>query len=296
MSSQKEIEKYFLRFLLRILFAGTILIITTDFLFQEHFLQYDAIVDFILLAAVLLSFLLFRLGHFNSSVLVITLVSLASMLYQSITLPQAATMSFSVILVVGFVYSILLKGNLRYFMHGVTLTGMLAAFTWQALHPGFYHQPNSGEVITMGFTYFVLYIIISYSASYLKMQYDTLHEDLKLKNSELLEKTYEIEAQNEELIQGQQNLNELNLNLEKMVSERTNRISSQNEQLIRYSYNNAHHLRGPVARVLGLIAISKIEQSPDFAFLFSKIEEQTLEIDSVVQKIARELEENGLQS
>jgi hypothetical protein len=263
-------------------------------MFQEHFLQYDGIVDFILLAAVLLSFLLFRLGHFNFSVLLITSVSLASMLYQSITLPRAATMSFSVILVVGFVFSILLKGNLRNLMHSVSLIGMLAAFVWQALHPGFYNQPNSGEVITMGFTYFVLYIIISYSSSYLKMQYDTLHEDLKHKNSELLEKAYEIEAQNEELIQSQQNLYELNLNLEKMVDERTNKIRTQNEQLIRYSYNNAHHLRGPVARVLGLIAISKIDQTPNYPFIFSKIEEQTFEIDSVVQKIARELEASDL--
>jgi hypothetical protein len=283
MTSNKEIEKFFLHHLLRILFVGAIVIIATDYLFQENFMQYDGVVDFILLGAVIVSFIFFRLGYFDMSVLVITSVTLISMLYQSVILPQAATMSFSVILVVGFLFSVLLPANLRNIMHFITLTGMLAVFSWQATHASFYKQPNAGEVITMGFTYIFLYFAISYSSGYLKMKYDAVNREINLKNFELSEKAYEIEAQNEELTQSQQTLNEMNLNLEKIVNERTERI-------IKYSYNNAHNLRGPVARLLGLIKLSKLEHSPNYLFLFQKIEEQTNEIDLVVKKINNDLE------
>jgi signal transduction histidine kinase len=289
MNPQKEIEIFFLRSLLRICIAATLIVTITDFLFQENFIQYDGIIDFILLGSVVLSFGLFRFGRYDGSVLVITSVTLVSMLYQSITLRHATTMSFSVILVVGFIFSILLKGTLKAIMHGLALLGMLAVFSWQSLHADFYNQPNPGEVITMGFTYFSLYIILSYSAGYLKTRYDAMHQELIDKNSELSEKSNEIETQNEELTQSQQNLYELNLNLEKLVNERSEKIKQQNEQLIKYSYNNAHYLRGPVARVLGLIQVSKLEQSLDYAMLFQKIEEQTYEIDAVVKKINEEL-------
>src|SRR5258708_6778447 len=116
MNPQKEIEKFFLRYLLRISLACTILVTITDYLFQEHFIQYDGIIDFVLLGAVLLSFLLFRSGHFNGSVLLITSVTLASMFYQSIVLRHATTMSFSVILVVGFIFSFLLNEILKAIM------------------------------------------------------------------------------------------------------------------------------------------------------------------------------------
>ncbi len=190
---------------------------------------------------------------------------------------------------IGFAYSILLKGTVKIIMHGITLASMLAVFIWQTQHAEYYMKPNPGEIISMGATYLTLYLIISYTSGYLKMRYDAIHLELINTNSELTEKASEIETQNEELVQSQQNLYELNLNLEKMVHDRTDKIKQQNEQLIKYSYNNAHHLRGPVARVLGLIQVSRLAESVDHAFLFQKIEEQTYEIDAVVRKINDEL-------
>lgn len=124
----------------------------------------------------------------------------------------------------------------------------------------------------------------------LKQKYDKAFEDLAEKNLELIEKTNEIETQNEELMQGQENLYQLNINLERLVEERTHKVKEQNEQLIRYAYSNAHHLRGPVARVLGLIHLSKIDSDLDYPFLFQKIEEQAKEIDLVIKSINNELQ------
>lgn len=108
--------------------------------------------------------------------------------------------------------------------------------------------------------------------------------------AELKEKSDEITSQNEELVQSEENLNKINQHLEKLVEERTTKIQAQNEVLIKYSYANAHHLRGPVARLLGLVSICKLETNPDYNFFIDKMFDQVHEIDAVVRQINLELE------
>jgi signal transduction histidine kinase len=74
------------------------------------------------------------------------------------------------------------------------------------------------------------------------------------------------------------------------VNERTAKIQSQNEILIKYSYTNAHHLRGPVARLLGLASIYNLETNPDYNFFIRKMADQAKEIDDVIKQINSELE------
>ena len=115
-----------------------------------------------------------------------------------------------------------------------------------------------------------------------------------LANVELISKANEIEAQHEELMQSHESLNELNRNLEKIVMERTQKVHDQNQMLLKYTYTNAHHLRGPVARLLGLINVHKLDPNPDYNFFISKMEDQAMEIDHVVKQINEELEEKPI--
>jgi signal transduction histidine kinase len=127
----------------------------------------------------------------------------------------------------------------------------------------------------------------------MKRRYDDALKTLAEQNIELIEKTNEIETQNEELMQSHENLNNMNMHLESLVHERTREVQTRNEQLVRFAYSNAHDVRGPVARVLGLIQLSKMEADLDYPFLFKKIEEQTKEIDEAVKGINRELEKSN---
>ena len=196
----------------------------------------------------------------------------------------------AVVMVIGFGFSVLLKGRLPLVLHAVTLTGMIIIFSWLSMHPQRYSKPDASEIIVAGVTYVILYLLIAYSSLVLKQRYDEAFKTLAAQNLELIEKTNEIETQNEELVQSHENLHNINNHLESMVNERTEEVQKQNEQLIKYAYSNAHHVRGPVARVLGLIQLSKIETNLDYPFLFQKIEEQTKEIDEVVKGINKELE------
>jgi hypothetical protein len=55
-------------------------------------------------------------------------------------------------------------------------------------------------------------------------------------------------------------------------------------------------VRGPIARLLGLINLSKMDSSLEFPELFKMIENETHEIDAIINRISIELEKNGQQS
>ena len=119
------------------------------------------------------------------------------------------------------------------------------------------------------------------------------HDDSLIKRilSELKLKSEQIETQNEELVQSQGRLNEINQHLEDLVLKKTENIKSQDETILKYAYSNAHHVRGPVARLLGLIQLSKLETDFDYSWFFEKVELSAKEIDEIITGISKELNE-----
>jgi signal transduction histidine kinase len=278
----KSIEVHFLESLLKVGLISIIIVMVVDFGFTRFEVERSVIVNGLVLFAFVSTFILHRQGYFIGAVLWIGFIITAAMFYQSIEAEFITTSSMAVVMVVGFGFSVLLKGNLPLLLHGITLSGMIMVFTWLALHPARYNQKDAGDIIIAGVTYIILYSVIAHSSRLLKNRYDDAIQMLAIQNNELADKANEIEAQHEELQQ--------NNHLEKMVEERTNKVREQNERLIRYAYTNAHHLRGPVARLLGLIQLSKMDTELNHEFLFDRVQEQVLELDEVVRDINRELE------
>ncbi len=285
----KSIEVFFLESLLKVCLASITIVMLVDYAFNRFAVTRSVVVNSAVLFAIATAYLLHRKGYFTPAVLWIGFIIMAAMFYQSITADAITTSSMAVVMVIGFGFSVLLSGILPIALHAITLVGMTLVFAWLAIHPGQYGQSNSGDIIVAGVTYGVLYSIIAYSSRVLKLRYDSVFQTLAMRNAELAEQAKEIETQNEELQQSQENLHELNNHLETIVAERTNMVKEQNERLIRYAYSNAHHMRGPVARLLGLIQLSKMDTKLNYEFLFSRIEEQAQEIDEVVRGINREL-------
>jgi signal transduction histidine kinase len=279
----KSIEVFFLESLLKISLVSIIIVMLVDYGFNRFDVLRSIIVNGLILFAIVSTIVLHWRGFFTAAVLWIGFVIMAAMFYQGIAADSITTSSMAVIMVVGFGFSVLLRGNLPIVLHVITLSGMTFVFIWLALHPARYGQADAGNIIVAGVTYLVLYSVIAYSSKVLKSRYDGVF-------GMLADKASEIEAQNEELQQSQENLFQLNSHLEQIVEERTNKVKQQNEQLIRYAYTNAHHLRGPVARILGLIQLSKVDTDLDYKFLFARMEEQTLELDEVVKGINQELQ------
>lgn len=280
-----NIEKFFLINLLRITTAGTALILITDIIYGEDPLSIT--IDAVIFSACVLAFIVRRWSA-NASVLIITCVTLAAMDYQWMKGANIVT-SMAVILILGFIFSILLRGKLMWVMHGIAATSVMVAIYSQKFLLSD-TPPRISELITASITYYVLYFIISYSTAILKQRYDEINLALRKANEDLIGKANEIEAQHEELLVSHEHVNELNKNLERIVMERTAKVHAQNEMLLKYTFTNAHQLRAPVARLLGLISIHKLDTNPDHNFYLNTIEDQANEIDTVVKQINAELE------
>jgi PAS domain S-box-containing protein len=67
-------------------------------------------------------------------------------------------------------------------------------------------------------------------------------------------------------------------------------LMQYNDKLLKYASMNAHNVRGPVARLLGLIAISKLKDS-DYPDFFEKIKHEATCVDEILHKIMKELSE-----
>lgn len=255
-----SIEKFFLATLLRITLGGVGLVLIIDtFFFSED--QLSVYLDIAIFVAAALSFII-RNRYPFASVLTITMVVLGAMVYQCLMVPLNTTLSLAIILIVGFIHSVMLKGPAMHTMHIITTVTVLAIFVMQARNPQLNFTKGTYELQTIAITYSILYFVLTYTTAVLKGAYDKLNLELKL----------------------------LNGHLEQTVKDRTDKIIEQNEALIKYSYANAHHLRGPVARLLGLANIARLGADVPAEEIVAKMEEQAKEIDEVVKQINRDLE------
>lgn len=128
--------------------------------------------------------------------------------------------------------------------------------------------------------------------------------ELKKKNLEFIEQAKELARKNDEL--GMLNesmsmhaeelktyneaLNEMNENLEKMVERRTRGLRQKNEELILYSFTNAHKVRGPLTRILGLLNLVNNNHDPETAELLARIKAATEEMDEITRSIGQKLD------
>jgi signal transduction histidine kinase len=272
----RDIEKFFLDTILMISIGGVLLIIISNLLFFPEDTLSIAI-SVAMLCAFVIAYIL-RRNHPTIAVLIATSVALAAMSYQRLKVPYTTT-TLAVVMIVGFIFSVMLKGRIMWIMHCIAFIIINTLFVF-----------HLQDAITAAITYSVLYFVLCYATAVLKANYDRILQYLRDSNIQLNEKSKEIETQNEELLQIQDNLNALNTHLEEVVNERTAKIQIQNEILFKYSYRNAHHLRGPVARLLGLASIYKLDATQNADFYVDKMVDQAREIDAVIKQINVDLE------
>lgn len=110
------------------------------------------------------------------------------------------------------------------------------------------------------------------------------------KNILLKQANYQIELKNAVLEQQKQIIEKLNQNLEETLSERTKKLEERNHQLKQYADYNAHILRAPVARVLGLYQIYQEAQSnEEKEQIFTYLNQTLEEIDTIIKDMQDKL-------
>lgn len=128
-----------------------------------------------------------------------------------------------------------------------------------------------------------LFIYIAYIV---KTNHEAKQKYILDQNDLLVLQYQEILAQNEEITQQREELQSINNTLDLLVQNRTKHIESQNQQLLEYAFFNAHKVRGPLARILGLSQlIESSENEEDFDYMIQKIKENAHEMDAVITEI-----------
>ena len=68
-------------------------------------------------------------------------------------------------------------------------------------------------------------------------------------------------------------------------------LVTYNEKLIKYAHMTAHEVRGPLARLLGLIQLSRMTKDADYPWFFDKVKGEAHDIDKILKEISEELSE-----
>ncbi len=264
---KNNIERFFFSTFLKVLIAGGVIIVLSDVI-------NDALnpTNVGVTSVFILTYLILRYGTLKVAVLFFTCTIFTVMIYRGFTLDGFYSGTRMILFItLGFIYSLLLESPWRWIMHGITMAGLFALFILQLLRPEDFPAKEGTDIISEGLPYFVIYISIGLSTMILKDKYD---------------------AQKEELLLRQNEMNAINDNLEALVNERSQKIIIKNEQLTKYAFTNAHNVRGPLARILGLIMVSKFEKEGDYPFFFDKVKVEAESIDKILKQINDELDEH----
>jgi tetratricopeptide (TPR) repeat protein len=106
-----------------------------------------------------------------------------------------------------------------------------------------------------------------------------LNAELERKQEMILKQSSELKASNAQI-------EKINENLEKLVEERTQTIKAKNKLLTEYAYFNSHQIRGPLARILGLITVINLENKGIDNKHVEMLQQAGLELDDAIRRIS----------
>jgi|GEM_PF-3441256 len=141
----------------------------------------------------------------------------------------------------------------------------------------------------MGMRTIISYLVIS--ASCFALQYIIIENDRFSAKFLLTLKTNAatIASQNAQLKTTHDELALLNKQLEALLAQKTESINDQHKKIVAYAYSNAHQVRASVARILGLIEVSKLETDLDHVWFLEKINDEAKLLDQTLRVISEDL-------
>jgi signal transduction histidine kinase len=125
------------------------------------------------------------------------------------------------------------------------------------------------------------------------LKMDELNKDLMRVNREVKTKNKELEASEEELLAYGEELKRINENLNQLVNYRTEALMHQNKKILEHAFINAHKVRSPLARILGLVNLigHEIKLSKTGEELLTHLNQSAYELDDILREVRKNLEE-----
>jgi len=67
-------------------------------------------------------------------------------------------------------------------------------------------------------------------------------------------------------------------------------VMALEEKLYKCTHINSHKVRGPIARIMGLVEISRLDKEIDYDWFFEQIKFEVASIDRIIRRVTKELE------
>ena len=177
------------------------------------------------------------------------------------------------------------------------LIGFLGLFFFDPIHNLFgvgYYQlghPEPDYYFT-NVIYVCLYFFVVIGVGFLKRMMETYER----RNEELIEKLNtakrQAEAQNEQLESKRYILSQLLDKKDNDLTDITEELARYNQELMQYSYTISHNLRGPVASMLGLLELQKLNTGDlDTRELLDHMEKSVQNLDHIIRDLNRIVDE-----
>jgi signal transduction histidine kinase len=164
---------------------------------------------------------------------------------------------------------------------------LIFLFAFTTVLDSFSTHNTNYTLLSREFDFLINTAVLILLTFYLKENFLSYRESVELNNERLKKSTEKLMEQTQQLYQQQVELNILRNNLEKIISGKISESQNQAEILKEYSFVNSHHVRAPLARVLGLIDLIEVENRRNNASsdALDKIKMDAEELDVILKKI-----------
>ncbi|HEX7014652.1 MAG TPA: hypothetical protein VF191_04020 [Cyclobacteriaceae bacterium] len=177
--------------------------------------------------------------------------------------------------------------------HGITQVALLLAYGAVLAILSNYQVPAwigtrnpNYTTSSIEFDFLVNALMLILIVVHLKNRFLSYRSSVSRTNDELVRVTETLDSQTEQLRRQQLELDSLRNNLESMVAERIREVRIKSAVLKEYAFVNAHHVRAPLARVLGLIYLIELEngvvEEPE---RLNRIKSEARRMDAIIQQI-----------
>ncbi|MEM6299465.1 MAG: hypothetical protein AAF740_12325, partial [Bacteroidota bacterium] len=142
----------------------------------------------------------------------------------------------------------------------------------------------------------IIIIVIAVAAGFYKLYLTSKQhrDELERKNRQLIKVQNEVQEQHKVMRGQSDELHRLNARLEQLVQERTQEVTQKSQALEEYAFINAHRLRAPVARILGILHL--LDLTPDYAsdarLYFKMLKKEIHELDDIIKTIQKTIEDS----
>lgn len=146
-------------------------------------------------------------------------------------------------------------------------------------------EPEKTNVLQQFVDYLIMAGLIMIFLMYMKRKFIFYRNSVKQRYEQLDQIASTLSLQNQELATRQEETRAINENLEALVAQRVDETERRNRELAEYAFINAHMLRAPLCRIIGLISLMEKENQGHQQEKLARLKAIAHQIDNQIREI-----------